>query len=337
MLLIYTGSYPNDKCGVGDYVYNLGVELSKYTQCKIIKLSLLSLLKLMILNRGKIELLNIQYPSIGFATSKFSAIRPHLAFLIAKTLGLKTSITLHEFSSLSAKAKKFTQIFMMADFVIFTTEYEKQVGEKYYFSKEKTRIIPIASNIPTSATSLKHKVTEFDIVHFGIISEGKGIEDFIWVLNELNSRGVQFKAALIGYIPETQERFAKEILHQCSLQNCTTLLNQSSEDIAEYLSKSNFAILPYPDGISERRGSALAAMANGALVFSFKGRFSAEFSNISVLAQDKNDLLEKVLNYLDNRHLYEGMIERAFSYSETRNWSFIAQKYKGLYSDDSDK
>lgn len=29
MLLIYTGSYPDDKCGVGDYVYNLNQEIKK--------------------------------------------------------------------------------------------------------------------------------------------------------------------------------------------------------------------------------------------------------------------------------------------------------------------
>lgn len=32
MLLIYTGSYPDDKCGVGDYVYNLNQELKRIIQ-----------------------------------------------------------------------------------------------------------------------------------------------------------------------------------------------------------------------------------------------------------------------------------------------------------------
>ncbi|EAR2749716.1 glycosyltransferase family 1 protein, partial [Salmonella enterica subsp. enterica serovar Ohio] len=101
MLLIYTGSYPDDKCGVGDYVYNLNQEIKKNYTVNVVKLSLFELIYKIVSNRKIIKLINIQYPSIGFSTNKIAAFKPHVAFILAKLVGLKTSITLHEFSSLS--------------------------------------------------------------------------------------------------------------------------------------------------------------------------------------------------------------------------------------------
>lgn len=128
MLLIYTGSYPDDKCGVGDYVYNLNQEIKKNYTVNVVKLSLFELIYKIVSNRKIIKLINIQYPSIGFSTNKIAAFKPH----VAKLVGLKTSITLHEFSSLSKRAQYFLKIFKLADYIIFTTQYEKNIGEKHY-------------------------------------------------------------------------------------------------------------------------------------------------------------------------------------------------------------
>lgn len=333
MLLIYTGSYPDDKCGVGDYVYNLNEEINRSSSVKVIKLSLLELVCTLFSNRKKIKLINIQYPSIGFATSKFSAFRPHIALIIAKLFCLKTSITLHEFSSLSKRAQWFLKVFKLADYIIFTTEYEKKIGEKQLFASEKTRLIPIASNIPASLKKNKR----FDLIHFGIISKGKGIEEFIWILAELYKRNLKFHSALIGYVPETDKSYANSIIAQCSKYNCELLLNKSAGEISAYLAESDMAILPYPDGISERRGTALAAMLNRALVFSFRGKFSAEFENITVLGHDKYDLLNNILNYFNQAESFFQINDKAHEYAEKRNWQSIAQLYIGLMSNDSRK
>ncbi|EDD0074668.1 glycosyltransferase family 1 protein, partial [Salmonella enterica subsp. enterica serovar Bareilly] len=113
MLLIYTGSYPDDKCGVGDYVYNLNQEIKKNYTVNVVKLSLFELIYKIVSNRKIIKIINIQYPSIGFSTNKIAAFKPHVAFILAKLVGLKTSITLHEFSSLSKRAQYFLKIFKL--------------------------------------------------------------------------------------------------------------------------------------------------------------------------------------------------------------------------------
>lgn len=333
MLLIYTGSYPDDKCGVGDYVYNLNQEIKKINSVDVVKLSLFELIYKIILNRKLIKLINIQYPSIGFSTNKISAFKPHIAFIIAKLFGLKTSITLHELSSLSRRAQYFLKIFNFADHIIFTTQYEKNIGEKTLFNSAKTRLIPIASNIP----SCQKKEKKFNLVHFGIISKGKGIEEFIWIIRELNNNKIKFRSALIGYVPGTDNNYANSIIEQCTEQNCELLLNKSATEISTLLAETDMAILPYPDGISERRGTALAAMINRVLVFSLRGKFSAEFENIALLGNDKNDLLSKVLYRINNMDDLAEVIEDAYEYSEKRNWQSIAQLYMGLISNDSNK
>lgn len=59
MLLIYTGSYPDDKCGVGDYVYNLNQEIKKNYTVNVVKLSLFELIYKIVSNRKIIKLINI--------------------------------------------------------------------------------------------------------------------------------------------------------------------------------------------------------------------------------------------------------------------------------------
>ncbi|EAB0288241.1 glycosyltransferase family 1 protein, partial [Salmonella enterica] len=299
----------------------------------VVKLSLFELIYKIVSNRKIIKLINIQYPSIGFSTNKIAAFKPHVAFILAKLVGLKTSITLHEFSSLSKRAQYFLKIFKLADYIIFTTQYEKNIGEKTLFNSAKTRLIPIASNIP----SCQKKEKKFDLVHFGIISKGKGIEEFIWIIKELNKKNIKFRSALIGYVPGADNSYANLIIEQCTEQKCELLLNKSAAEISNLLAETDMAILPYPDGISERRGTALAAMINRVLVFSLRGQFSSEFENIAVLGNDKNDLLSKVLYYINNTDSFAKINDSAYEYSEKRNWQSIAQLYIGLINNDSNK
>ncbi|EHE3369660.1 TPA: glycosyltransferase family 1 protein, partial [Salmonella enterica subsp. enterica serovar Oslo] len=164
------------------------------------------------------------------------------------------------------------------------------------------------------------KEKKFDLVHFGIISKGKGIEEFIWIIKELNKKNIKFRSALIGYVPGADNSYANLIIEQCTEQKCELLLNKSAAEISNLLAETDMAILPYPDGISERRGTALAAMINRVLVFSLRGQFSSEFENIAVLGNDKNDLLSKVLYYINNTDSFAKINDSAYEYSEKRNW-----------------
>ncbi|MGS9121327.1 glycosyltransferase family 1 protein, partial [Salmonella enterica subsp. enterica serovar Infantis] len=76
--------------------------------------------------------------------------------------------------------------------------------------------------------------------------------------------------------------------------------------------------------------SALAEMINRVFVFSLSGQFSYEFENISVLGNDKNDLLIKVLYYINNTDIFAKFNDSSYEYSEKRNWQSIDQLYIGL-------
>ena len=74
----------------------------------------------------------------------------------------------------------------------------------------------------------------------------------------------------------------------CARLSVPIRLNLSDEEVASILNDSKIAYLPFPDGISERRGSFLAAATNGVIVLSNAGRFTYEALRQSVVITSPN-------------------------------------------------
>ena len=142
-MLIITGTYPPRKCGVGDYCQNL---LST-SQAKTWQLytddywGITSLFqKTKSIKNINFDVANIQYPTVGYATS----LLPHLlALYITLILRRKLIVTIHEYSQLGWKGQLAASIFFrFANHVVFTTEYERQCAiKKHHYLNKKSSII----------------------------------------------------------------------------------------------------------------------------------------------------------------------------------------------------
>jgi glycosyltransferase involved in cell wall biosynthesis len=275
---VITGTYPPEKCGVGDFTFKL-LQTSEAKNWDLLyfknwKLSTL-FDKIRKIKKSGSEIINIQYPSMGYGYS----ILPHfLCFYFSVFSNKKFTITFHEFSRLGVKSRIAAYVFLLFSWkIIFTNEYERLSAIKHFpLMKNKSYIIKIFSNITAASILPEIQERKFDVGYFGFISPLKGLEDFILVSKELLLKNPDFKIYIMGQTQPEYESYYKNIINEAKLSNITLFLNQSENFVSNTLSNTKLCYLPYPDGISERRGSFLAAVINLCMVHTTKGQFTTK-------------------------------------------------------------
>lgn len=330
-ILMITGSHPPDVCGVGDYTYNLYKALSVRSEIDII-IFYKSLWKLNLLRKYyneikkiKPDIVHLQYPTYGYGYS-------FLPLLLMAILPYPSVITIHEFSSRTYKARLFTNILLcfVNEVVVSNNEELNYIKNNILLKKKKVSVINIGSNIPQSKNNNRaFNLRYYDIVYFGHIRPLKGIESFIKDFKKLQSKFPSIKGAIIGQtLPQYQNYF--EQLNIKSDNNLELIVNKSENDVSDYLANSKIAYLPFPDGVSYRRGSLIAATLNGCQIITTYSK--SEVLNISFqpyvhLVRD-NNLIENVVNDILKKEMAKkNVLELGCSFS----WDQIALKHLDLY------
>jgi glycosyltransferase involved in cell wall biosynthesis len=336
--LVITGSYPPDVCGVGDYARNVmsaptAAEWGIYYRPDWRPASLLSIIREIRARRPR-EIF-MQYPTQGYGWS----LVPHLVCLYFSTFThVRFTVVLHEFSQLSAKARLAARLLLLsADQILFTNEFERAAAAKAWGPVgRRSRTVKIVSNIPVAdATSADASGPAFDLAYFGHVRPKKGIEAFVKAVREIRRTRPALRIALIGQCPPGFEAYAEALLAQCRALGVTLLLELDDLAVAGTLTRTRVVYLPFPDGISERRGTALAAMANGALLLTTAGHHTPpelaqvvaivdlEAAPATVAAR-----LEELLRLPDDERVRR--IERARIYLSQqlpRSWDDVARAY----------
>ncbi len=329
-LTIVTGSLPPDVCGCGDYAQALVVALErKGVKTEIFLRRDWTFRKLFSyvreIRKSKATVINIQYPTQGYGRS---VVPPVLCALLR---GIKKVVTLHEFSQKRMEAKIAIYLFFVsADWVVFTTEFERKAAYRVApWLKSKSSVIPIGSNIPFREA----EQPDTDIVYFGLIHPTKGLEEFTETLSLLRNRN-ELRIRVIGQIAPGYEVYATEILSRIGSLGIEIVLNKSAEDVSEMLSRTRVALLPFPDGMSRRRGSALAAMGNGALLVTTAAQMEAElFTGICVMPAQGSSLCELLEVVLNNYNSYNAIRRAGQAYAQAISWSSVADRYMGIVDD----
>ena len=328
-MIILTGTYPPERCGVGDYVQNL---LSTPTGRNW---TLLYLKGWKWKNlRGHLHRLrqctdpdlNFQYPTMGYGTS----IIPHVLVILAVLfLHKRLYITVHEYSQLGWKGKMaLNLLFLFARDVIFTTSFELGCAHRHNPWMRKGRVVKIRSNIPVSDHCKPMQERKYDVGYFGYIRPFKGIEDFMKAAKELRRQGKQ-----VYVMGQTQPEFAdfhEPLLRELAQMGITYIGDQSQEEVADIISDTKIMYLPYPDGLSERRGSFLAAVVNGAAVVTTKGAFTSLDQQRKFAMVSPSEAQVRIQNWLTDEKWLEEQQCNSLTYTKESvpaSWEQVAEMY----------
>jgi glycosyltransferase involved in cell wall biosynthesis len=176
--------------------------------------------------------------------------------------------TFHEFHVFNLLRRlAFLSQAIVGSNLIFTNENERRYFQRFFATYRGTAsVISIGNNIPDGVQQQKQRRDR--MIYFGQIYEYKGIDDFIDTVRLLRAQNNNLPCAIIGALGNGNTAIAKLILKMAGTLDIELKFNLSTEAVADELNTSNIALLPFPDGISDKRGSALACLEHGLTVIS---------------------------------------------------------------------
>lgn len=216
--------------------------------------------------------------------------------------------------------------------VVFTNVNEAEAAWCMFpWLKAKTSIIPVASAIGRGPEAPRR----WDLVHFGIIRPSRQIEDFLRVIKQLSD--LKPSALLVGAIAQGEKGFADDLRARANKMDLDCIFDASEDDVARLLAQSRIALLPFPDGVSSRRTSALSTMLNGALLVTTTSQDEkALFENISLMGSNLEELSALTRSAVLHLSYYENIIARGISYATDLTWPNIADRFLNVLSNVED-
>ena len=343
-MLIITGTYPPRRCGVGDYCYNLiRTQTARESGWQVYTTDCWNISNIRQItneiSKINFDIANLQYPTMGYGTS----ITPHLLAIYIKYILRKPIITtIHEYSRLGWKGRLAAKIFFRCSrHTIFTTEVERQFAIKNngYLNK-KSSIVKIFSNIDQADEIKPVAERTKDIGYFGYIRPDKGIETFIDVCEQISAQNKECRMYIMGQTQEEFRWFYEPIIKRIEKCNIELILNRSAKEVANILSDTKIAYLPYPDGLTERRGSFLAALLNKCLIVSTIGTFTTEkMKQAFTLCENEkapevlNNILKDIENNGEQQRVLTENIEHYIENQIPQSWESVALQYKQIITE----
>jgi len=267
-LAMVTGAYPPDVCGVGDYTSRLMAAAPASWQPFVERdwspRAAPNILRRLLRLRPRDVV--VQYPTQGYGWS----LVPHLLVVAGwLTRRYRPVLALHEFTSLTGKAQLALALASHAAAqVIFTTaaERDRARAHRLFSSRVPTTVIGILSNIPFAPHPPAFGVRGIDVAYFGHIRPNKGLEAFLNVMTGLRAADPAVRIAVIGEVPNGYEAFGDMVAERCRDIGATMTTGLDDAQAGAALADVRILYLPFPDGVSARRGSVLAGLGNGVIV-----------------------------------------------------------------------
>lgn len=324
-VVMVSGSWPPASCGVGDYAEQLSAALA-VSDVDVVRfgghgeVSARGLLRSISQIRSfKPDLVHIQYPTVGYGRS----IAPAALSLL---LRLPVVVTLHEFASFRFYRLPWFMPYTIVKALIFTSGAEQRsFRRRLHRTPRISEIIPIGSNIPVAPDTSPDVRT---VCYFGLLMPNKGIEAFLSLARLMAGQGYVF--SLIGSTPVKWQSYGEGVVQEAKSLGIRTFLNETSDAVAMRLKENTYAYLPFPDGVTEKRGSLLATIVNGLKVM---GPFGANsippVTNYVVEASSPEHARQNLLDAENGVDRWLGIdrigAEAAF------NWSNIGERHVELY------
>lgn len=323
------GPCPAGGCGVGDYSRCLADALSVIgIESHVIAAGdwrLQSVLeRLRSVRTLNPDLVHIQYPTVGFARH----LGPQAISILKKCVA-----TIHEVSQGHILRKLALYPFSFrARHVIFPSNFERQFAVKWApWISDRSSVIAVPSNIGAGA---KRQRNLDEIVHFGLIMPGKGLEEVIRLARLIQVSGHALRIRIIGTVRSDHEGYFEALRSQCSRLPVVWENGLDKERVEDRLAASAVAYLPYPDGVSERRATLKAALINGTAVITTRGaQTPSDLQGSVCFVETAEGALAAALDLLASAEGRDRLTSKGMEYAGRYTWERIAEQHSALYDE----
>jgi glycosyltransferase involved in cell wall biosynthesis len=271
------------------------------------------------------QILHIQYPMVRYGASL-------LPLLAAQLPGVRRVVTLHEFSQAHSLRRLAGLAFSRAQALIFTAEPERAAFcRRYPWSRGRTRVVPLGSNIPAIAGSQQRQAGM--VCYFGQLRPHRGLEDFLALVRLATAQAPELRFRVLGAIPPGCGGYAAAVMAGAGdLPALRWELDLPESELAARLAVAEFAYLPYPDGASERRSTLLAALAAGALVITGRGpQTPPGLADAVCLVADPGEALARLRELAAAPETRQARFRAAEQWLRGRDWPSIAAAHRAIY------
>ncbi|HET8635270.1 MAG TPA: glycosyltransferase [Acidobacteriaceae bacterium] len=327
-VLLVSGSYPPDACGVGDYTCRLAEALrSEGVSVDLLKQNSWRLRDgravLRAVDDAKADIVHLQYPSVGYGR----ALGPQLLSCRRPCV-----VTVHEITQAHPVRKLSLYGFLgTAKTLIFTSHFERRAALKLApWIEKKSAVIPIGSNVPVSAC--RRGAAPNTIGYFGLIRPNKGLEQVLELARLSIANPSKFKVLIIGSQFGGQESYYRSLRQQSAGLPVEWRVGLNGPELNAALCECEVAYLPFPDGASERRSSLLAFMNLGTPVITTRGPQVTENMERAVsFAANPEEALRQAGILMTDCDARGDLRAQSLAYARTFHWDMIAQQHIQLY------
>ena len=266
---------------------------------------------------------HLQYPSLTMGNSLSPAALP----LVLPRL----FTTLHEFRVFSFPRKAlFAPHSLLARRIVFSNGYERDIFRRWFpWSGSRLEVIPIGNNITRIGGRMPGPER---LIYFGQISRNKGIEVFLETAGLLRAAGNPVEIRMIGAMTDSDPDFQALVLGAMEKYGIVKRLSLPADEVSEELNAATLALLPFPDGVSDKRGSALAALDHGVAVLTTHSATTPGWlravTHPVTSAEDAAATVMSILGGSRNRRKSPELLEQEM---HARDWREIARRHLALY------
>lgn len=292
---------------------------------------------------------------------KYSLYNILLAWLAQRYSRLVTTFhTLTYSSLLSPTRPNAFAISALSHQIIVTNEKHRQELLRLYpKAKNKHHLIPVGSNILPDHEKWQNRDAiyvqvreklgvaphQLLISNFGLIYPDKNLEALVQAVGKLHASGHPAHLLLIGQVrPSSHPYLAKikNLVQQEGLESHVTWIHDCpTNEVSDYLFASDIYAVPYKDGLTTRRTSALAGMAHGLPTVSTKGPATPDVfltgENVVLTPlEDENALFQALLDLVTSSEKRHRLGDTARTLGMQFSWEFIARQMANVLIEQKD-
>jgi glycosyltransferase involved in cell wall biosynthesis len=360
------GAWPPLKCGIGDFVHRLALELERQGRSVVVvtdraaspggpgRVRVIPLVRawrptvvpavLEALKAHRVRVVNLHYPAPNYG--RWSAV-DLLPWAIRWRLGIPVVTTVHEFTSFSARGRLRVRALVRGSTAAIVTDPREReaLAADAADLRDRVREIPLAPTLEPNPSAdfdaggwrKRHGAERESLViaYIGFIRPDKGLDVLLEALAALPAE-LDFRVWILASRDPVNPRDAAyhhaiaRRIEAHPRSGCITWTGYlESAEMFRYLTAADLAVLPYRDGASLRRTTLLSAIAHGLPALSTGSR--APCAGVEVVPPgDAHALAAAIARLGRDRSRLASLGEEARRAAESFRWPSVAARTAAL-------